>query len=117
MPMTPSPEPSRPRGKPHPLEALACLTPEQIQRLRGRWIESVEALAALAGSDDARAGLIRLLEITGQQFQQLGQGIQELLGPEETARLSQPSPGGRTGVILTEQQKRDLGMPHGPGPH
>ena len=108
--MTPSPEQSRQEGQPHPLEALGGLTADQIQRLRGRWIESVEALAALAGSAEARAGLIRLLEITEEQFPQLLQGIGELLGPERTARLSQPSPGGRTGVILTEQQKRELGM-------
>lgn len=108
--MTPSPEQSRPDNRPHPLEALACLTAEQIQRLRGRWIESVEALAALAGSAEGAAGLTRLLEITEEQFQRLLQEIGGSLGPEETARLSHPSPGGRTGVILTEQQKRELGM-------
>ena len=105
--MTPSPEQSRP----HPLEALACLSGDQIQRLRGRWIESVQALAALTGSDEGTTGLIRLLEITEPQFQHLRERIEELLGPEEAARLSRPSPGGRSGVILTEQQKRTLGMP------
>ena len=58
--MTPSPE----QGSVHSLAALACLSADQIRRLRGRWIDSVESLAAMTGSDQGRAGLMQLLEIT-----------------------------------------------------
>ena len=109
--MTPSPE----QGNVHSLAALACLSADQIRRLRGRWIDSVESLAAMTGSDPGRAGLMQLLEITERQFTQLGESIEALLGSDATARLTRPDPGGRMGVILTEQQKRSLGMPHQPG--
>ena len=90
----------------HPLDQLEGLSAEAVASLRGRWIETAEQLVALAASEDGRAGLKELLDLDDDALGELVARAKALVGSEGTARLSQATPGGTLGVVLTDEQKR-----------
>ena len=94
----------------HPLEELRALRPEQVQRLKAQWVDSVEALVALGAAAPAKAALAELLGISNQDLAILLEQAAELIGPERAAELSLREPGGPTGMMLTEEQKKRFGI-------
>jgi len=94
----------------HPLGDLPALTQEQIQALRQRWINTVEELVGAAAVPAATGPLAQLIQVSAEQLQDLLHQAQDLLGEERYGQLVRPVPKKPTGALLTEEQKRDLGL-------
>jgi hypothetical protein len=100
----------KPGADTSPLEDLGMLSASQVESLRKRWIKSVEALAGVAASDSGREGLAVLLEMTKEQIAALLQKASEVLGPQRYQEITAARPGGPTGALFTDEQKRQFGM-------
>jgi len=93
-----------------PLAVLGILSLNQVETLGKRWIGTVEALVGAAASDTGRKGLMALLEMTEDQMVALLQRASEMLGPQRFQEIISGRPGGPTGALLTDQQKKDFGI-------
>jgi hypothetical protein len=94
----------------HPLRNFPTLTPGQVQVLRAQWIETAEAFLGTASTPAGREGLARLLSVSDEELQRLLEKARELVGPGRADGLSQPTPGGPLGSLLTEEQKHKFGL-------
>ena len=94
----------------HALASLQLMTAEAGALLEQRWITSVEELIALAASDEGRAGLLSLLKLDEDGLGALLTEAERTVGPAVAARLRDRAPGGATGALLTEEQKKRFGM-------
>jgi hypothetical protein len=103
-------QPKEPDAVTSPLVALGVLSISQVETLGKRWINTVEALVGAAASDTGRKGVMALLEMTDEQMSVLLQKASEVLGPQRFQAIISGRPGGPTGALLTDQQKKDFGI-------
>jgi hypothetical protein len=95
-------------GATHALVELSNLTDSQRQTLEKMWINSVEGLVGAAASAAGREGLTRVLEMTDSQMAELLQRASQVVGPQRFQDVSAARPGGPTGVLFTDEQKREF---------
>ena len=93
------------------LDRLQSLTSVQCERLKARWIDSVEALLGSALTPQGLAGLAKLLDLSQEDTEAVVQEARDMLGPDKASRVATPFRGGPTGVVLTDEQKRMRGRP------
>ena len=86
------------------------LSTGQVEILKKRWINTVEALVGTAASASGRKGLIALLEMTDEQMAAMLQRASQVLGPQRFQEIISGRPGGPIGALLTDQQKKDFGI-------
>jgi hypothetical protein len=94
----------------HPIQQIRCLSEDQLQQLRQRWIDTVEAFLGLTATPEGKSGLAELLGVSPEQMEPLMEQAIDVVGPDMAQRLMSPRPGGPTGVILTDEQKKRLGL-------
>src|SRR5438132_1591315 len=94
----------------HALEAVAGLPPEWVAALKVRWITTAEQVLSMVSSGEGRAGLEAALPPGAPALHELIAILTEVVGAENIARLTQGSAGGPLGVVLTDEQKKRLGM-------
>jgi len=100
----------RGRDETHPLEDLQDLTSYQIESLKSHWINSVEALLSLTVNEASRTGLVKLMDVSKEELGRIVGRARDLVGPEKARELMSEKKGGPTGVILSEEQKKEFGM-------
>ena len=106
-------KPSKPgpqEGQTHSLAELTRLSPESVQLLKARWVDTVEGFVGMTASGDGKEASQRLLGIDRGQLDSVLEEAEAILGKEAFVKYSTPTPGGPTGVILTEEQRRDMGL-------
>ncbi|MDP6355287.1 MAG: hypothetical protein QF473_09315 [Planctomycetota bacterium] len=94
----------------HPLALLTRMTPGSIELLRGRWIDSVEGFVGMTADAQARTSTCTLLGLDADEFDMLLAEARDLLGPEMFEKYSTPIPGGRRGVVWTDEERKQAGL-------
>jgi hypothetical protein len=95
---------------PHPLSEIPGVPPAFVQALKAHWIETAEQVLALFGTKEGRAGLQALLVCHVDELETLLSTLSDVVGPEEAARLLQPTPGLALGLVLSDEQKKQVGL-------
>jgi len=94
----------------HPLGCLGLLGPAQVEQLKEHWITTVEELLCAVASDAARQSLAELLSMSHEDMVDLVARAKELLGPDRAEELMTQEPREATGLLLTDEQRRKLGL-------
>ena len=94
----------------HPLAEIPELSPDTVCALKGQWIETAEQVLALSASEEGQEGLKTLLGLDDTGLGELLDQLAEIVGPDVSSQLRQPTPGGPCGVILTDEQRRRFGV-------
>jgi hypothetical protein len=89
----------------HSLSSIPEVSAVVATALKQNWIETAEQVIGLAATVPGREGLKRLLGLDEAGLSALLAILAEVVGLESTRQLSQPSPGGATGVVLTDEQR------------
>ena len=105
MKLKPDPSP----GRQHSLADIPKLPAASVAALRRHWIETAEQSLATSATPEGRAGLKALLACDEAVLDSLLAALQSVVGPAEARRLTQPTPGGACGLVLTDEQKRRHG--------
>jgi hypothetical protein len=79
------------------------LTAEQVDRLREHWIETIEQFLSAAATDEGRAGMCRLLDLTELEFANCARRLAEGLPSDIVEGLKSTRPGGELGANLPQQ--------------
>ena len=80
------------------------LSTEQLTLLHKQWIETPEQLLSIAATDEGQVGLCKLLSIENDRLQTILNWLRADVSPGIVGETSSPKPGGKLGVILTEDQ-------------
>jgi hypothetical protein len=94
----------------HPLEGIPSFSPQTIQLLKQKWIETAEQVLALSGTTEGRDGLRNLLGLDEAGLNDLLAKLSDVVGNEAAPALRTATPGGALGAILTDEQKQKFGM-------
>ena len=94
----------------HRLEELGLLSTEQIQVLASRWITTVEEFVSSVAAGEAKTTVAHALDMSDDQMTAALQKAEEAIGQVKYAKLITTEPGGARGLILTEEQKKELGI-------
>lgn len=86
------------QGKIHELSALGLLTPDNAQKLRSHWINTVEQFVSAAATEQGCEGLNNLLADTDVTADALLQEARAILGELHFMALMQAKPGGPLGA-------------------
>jgi len=87
------------------LDALPSISSTQVEALNHRWIASVEELVAATATDEGKAGLLAVLQVSPGELHRLLDEAATLLGAASFAALSQAQPGGLLGLNVSHVQK------------
>lgn len=93
----------------HPIRQMPGLSKDQIQQLHDRWIDTVEAFLGVAATPEGKAGLAGLLGLAPEQVEPLVQQAIGVVGADQARGLMSPQPGGPTGAVLTDEQRKKQG--------
>jgi hypothetical protein len=97
----------------HPLDGMRKLSPRQLQALKSSWLTTIEALVGAAATEEGRAGLREVLDLTPDALDKLLQEAANALGEERFRDLMKPKPGGPTGALWDEKCRRAGGLDEG----
>lgn len=105
-----------PSAPAHPLGSVAGVSAESARRLKERWIETAEQALAATATPEGREGLRELLGMDAAAFEGFLGKLIAAVGAERAAELQKPVDPRARGVVLTEEQKRRMGIaPERPG--
>jgi len=90
-----------------PLKKIEGITYDQIQRLAGHWITSVQQLVGIASTSNGVMSLAPMLGMSEGETRELIEHARELLDPEERLHLSNPADTSRYGLGATPPPKRE----------
>lgn len=94
----------------HVLREINGIPLGYVDVLGKQWIETAEEVIALSGLPDGRGRLKSLLGIDDTSLSHFLGLLSELVGEKVSQRLLDARPGGPLGAILTEEQRKHLGL-------
>jgi len=94
----------------HPLTARPGLSEAAVGVLSKHWINTAEAVLALAALAQGREGLKKILSIDDAQLRAMIELLKGEIGPSAAAASPPSTPGGELGLALTPEQRRKIGI-------
>ena len=98
-------------GDQYPLAEMSGLGPAALVQLKARWITTAEQLLSVAAAPNGVSGIAELLDIAKEEVEGLLDEVRKTIGTVAARSIQTAAqPGGSLGVVLTDEQRRDLGM-------
>jgi hypothetical protein len=90
-----------------PLKRIPGITHDQIHRLSGHWITSVQQLVGIASTTNGVGSLAQILALDEHAAREMIEQARGLLDPDERIHLSSPADTSRYGLGAAQPPKPD----------
>ena len=90
-----------------PLKRIDGITHDQIHRLAGHWITSVQQLVGIASTSNGISSLSQILALDERGTREMIEQARGLLDPDERIHLSAPADTSRYGLGAAQPPRKD----------